>query len=127
MKLTFGYDKASEQQVVWEDGGWFLERRQHSIDQAQQRQGSDVDAKPPSPRMVLRKAERDELVAHLRTVSVTLSPKEVAEILNQTADTVYRMVDRGDLGRVPHIRHVKIPAYQVYNLSQGLDKDGNKT
>jgi hypothetical protein len=36
------------------------------------------------------------------------------------------LVDRGDLGRVPGIRHVKIPLEHVINLSRGLNKDGSE-
>jgi len=57
---------------------------------------------------------------------VTVDPEEAAKILNLVRDTVYRMVDRGTLGRIPDIRHVKIPLSHVMNVAQGLNKDGSK-
>jgi hypothetical protein len=123
-------DKGHGPWLVLKDGEWFFEWLQLSQNQGQQpRQiGPAGDQEPfRLPRTtVLRKAEREELIRWVKERQVVIGVKDAAEILDTVEQTIYRMVDRGTLGRVPDIRHVRIPLDHVINLAKGLNKDGSE-
>ena len=132
MTIYLTTDDDSQGCLALEDGEWFFAREVHSHEQPQQRdrksdETDDEKDKLHLPeRMQLRKAEREQLIEFAAKHCVTVDPEEAAKILNLVRDTVYRMVDRGTLGRIPDIRHVKIPLSHVMNVAQGLNKDGSK-
>jgi excisionase family DNA binding protein len=116
--------------LVLQDGEWFFEEQQMSQDQGQQqRQKGPGEVEEPFQlpnKTVLRKAEREEVLRWVKAREMCLDVEEAAGILNLVKETIYRMVDRGDLGRVQGTRHVKIPLQHVLNLARGLDKDGKE-
>jgi hypothetical protein len=125
-------DKDPGPWLAWSDGEWLFEWEIQSQDQ-----GMQQPQRPPgSPkedkvfrlpkRIVLRKAEREELVRWVKKNFAVVDVNEAADILGTVNDTIHRMVDRGDLGRVPGIRHAKIPLEHVINLSRGLKEDGSE-
>jgi excisionase family DNA binding protein len=120
MKFLLG--EADKGQVAWEEGEWyFVDTRRW--------QGQVPQLPPDAPAFdletVLRKADIDKLIAYVTKHCIVATVEEAAAILRVDPETIYRMCDRGDLGRVPGIRHVRIPVRQVIFLSQGLKKDGS--
>ena len=119
MKIFFG--KADNGQVAWEDGEWYVvetRRWQGQIPQLPK------DAPPFEFETILTEAAIDKIIAYVTKYCVVATVEETAAILRLDPETIYRMVDRGDLDRVPGIRHVRIPVNQVICLSRGLTKDG---
>jgi len=122
MKILFG--EVDNGQVAWEEGEWyfaFTQRWQGQIPQLPK----DAPLTPYEYKTVLHKAAIDELIAHVTKHCVVATVKEAAAILRVDPETIYRMCERGDLGRVRGIRYVRIPLRQVIFLSQGLKKDGS--
>jgi len=119
MKIILGI--ADQGQVAWEDEQWYMV-------ETRRWQGQVPQLPPNAPAFdhetVPRKADIDKLIAYVTKHCVVATVEETAAILRLDPETIYRMCDRGDLDRVPKIRHVRIPVRQVIFLSQGLTKDG---
>jgi hypothetical protein len=120
MNILFG--EADHGQVAWEEGQWYMVETQRWQGQIPQ---LPPDAPPFEYKKVLHKAEIDQVIAYVTKHCVVATVEETAAILRLDPETIYRMCDRGDLDRVPGIRHVRIPVRQVIFLSQGLKKDGS--
>jgi hypothetical protein len=116
--------------LVLKDGEWFFEWWQLSQNQGPQpkQKGPDEVEEPfRLPKTtVLRKAEREEVIRWVKKHFVVVGVEDAAAMLDSVEETIYRMVKRGELGRVQGTRHVKIPLEDVINLTRGLNKDGTK-
>jgi len=120
--MTVIFGEEIHGQIAWKEGEWYLQFTRQTQGQFPQ---VPPDAPPFPKETVLRKASIDELVAYVKKHCVVATVEETAAILRLGTETIYRMVDRGDLDRVPGIRHVRIPLNQVIFVSQGCNKDGS--
>lgn len=67
----------------------------------------------------LRKESIETVIGIAKKQFITVTVNEVAEMLRVNVQTVYRMVERGDLPRVEGIRHVRIPLWRVAEMIRG--------